>query len=131
MPEISFVEIEQDKGEPRYFTLLRDSAHSNVTKLFDEDDRRLLAEDSITLLPGFLGAYPNALFHVRAGDAPQFVQDLLAMKDASSYSALRARFGVLRHDPKFWAVSDRMHQAERAQHPLTAGSFDYNRLQPH
>jgi hypothetical protein len=131
LPEISFVELEQEGAEPRYVTLLRESAHSNVAKLFDEDNRRLEAEDKLTVVPGLLGAYPNAIFRVRAGDAKQFTDDVLAVHDAASYRALRDRFGVLRHDPKFWAVSDRIQQAERARNPLTAGAFDYNRLHPH
>jgi hypothetical protein len=129
MPEISFLEIDTGNDNARYFSVLRDSAHSNVAELFDEKDRRLTDEDSLRVVPGFLGAYPNAIFHLRASEVPQFVSSLAAVKRPSDYTALRARFGVLRYSQQFWPASDRLHAAYRDIEPLTSGSFDYNRLQ--
>ncbi|MET0390389.1 MAG: fatty acid cis/trans isomerase [Polyangiales bacterium] len=127
-PELAFIEVETGPSQARYFTVMRDSAHSNVAKLFDEDDRRLLAEDELRIVPGFLGAYPNALFHVQARDLPQLVEAAVAVREPADYTALRTRYGVLRHSPDFWATSDRLQAAYREAQPLAAGVFDYNRL---
>jgi hypothetical protein len=129
MPELAFLEVETGQDKMRYYTIMRDSAHSNVAKLFDEVDRRILTEDALRVVPGFLGAYPNALFHVRDEDLTQFVNLLAAVQTGEDYAALRGRFGVLRYSQMFWPASDRMHAAYRAEQPLMAGSFDYNRLQ--
>jgi hypothetical protein len=65
LPETSFLVLETSKHSA-YFTILRDSAHSNVAQLFHERDRRLTSEDRLTVVNGLLGAYPNALFSVRS-----------------------------------------------------------------
>ncbi|MEY4579250.1 MAG: hypothetical protein RL701_3953 [Pseudomonadota bacterium] len=129
LPELSFLEVEVGAGKQRYFTIVRDSAHTNVAQLFAEDARRVYEDDQLRVFPGFLGAYPNALFHVGRGQIREFVQSVGSIQKDSDYNELRKRFGVLRNSSEFWRVSDRMVAAARADEPLTAGIFDYNRLQ--
>ncbi|MEY4510421.1 MAG: hypothetical protein RLZZ450_2543 [Pseudomonadota bacterium] len=128
LPETSFVEILLDEGGAKYVTLLRESAHTNVAHLFNEDDRRVPREDRVTLLRGFLGTYPNALYSVRQSELPAFVAALGALTDDASYDAVRVRFGVRRTDPRFWELSDRAHAAYSQLEPIASGLFDYNRL---
>jgi hypothetical protein len=128
MPETSFLEVRRGRGSPRYFTLVRDSAHSNVAHLFREDKRRRPQEDQLTLLRGFVGAYPNALFGVDEVDLGNFVQSVQNLTSAEAYDAMRDRFGVRRTDPRFWELSDRMHEAFRELEPLESGLLDFNRL---
>lgn len=129
MPELSFLEVERADGPPRYYSIVRDSAHTNVAELFHEADRRVAAEDQLRIVPGFLGAYPNAIFHVGVNEHKAFLATLGAVKKPEDYAALRQRFGVLRGSNDFWSVSDRLYMAARAEQPLTSGLFDYNRLQ--
>jgi hypothetical protein len=127
LPETSFLEVRGKDGD-RYFTLLRDSAHSNVAHLFREEERRKPNEDQLTLLRGFVGAYPNALFSVSEAELDDFVAALAALDSNEAYDAFRRRFGVRRTDETFWTFSDRIHAAYRELEPLEAGLFDYNRL---
>jgi hypothetical protein len=129
MPETSFIEVTGKPGQARYFSVLRDSAHTNVAELFDEDDRRVTSEDGLCVVPGFLGAYPNALFQVRESELELFVESVSSMRIQDDYRALRRRFGMLRSSPEFWPFSDRMNAAYRAQDPLRWGMLDYNRLE--
>lgn len=129
MPELSFVTIEREAAQPPFhFTIMRDSAHTNVAQLFGEKDRRAKAEDALTVVPGFLGAYPNALFLVQEKDLELFVKAIELLGADASYAAMRKVFGVLRTSEHFWSYSDRIHADYRAAEPLTAGLFDYNRL---
>lgn len=128
MPETSFVEVRTKDGPDKYFTILRDSSHTNVAHLFGESDRRRPLEDQLTLLRGFVGAYPNALFSVTEHMLPSFVAAVTTLDSNDAYDSLRKRFGVRRTDPRFWEVSDRMHEAYEELEPLEAGLFDYNRL---
>jgi hypothetical protein len=128
MPETSFVEVQLSAGGYAYYTVLRDSAHTNVAELFREKERRVTAEDQLTVLRGFASSYPNALFSVAEGDLPGFVAAIYALNEDESYDVLRQRFGVRRTDPRFWAVSDRIHAAFAQLDPLESGLFDYNRL---
>jgi hypothetical protein len=128
LPETSFLEVRRAHGSPRYFTILRDSAHTNVAHLFREDKRRKPNEDQATVLRGFVGAYPNALFSVDELDLSNFVTSLQTLTSAEAYDAMRDRFGVRRTDARFWELSDRMHEAYRDMEPLEAGLLDFNRL---
>jgi hypothetical protein len=129
LPETSFVEVSQSNGEAAYFTLLRESAHSNVAHLFHEAERRRPQEDRLTVLRGLVGAYPNALFHVERTEFASFVAQLAGVRGESDYTILRDRFGVRRTDPGFWAYSDRLHVAQRNFAGREAGLFDFNRLE--
>jgi hypothetical protein len=128
LPETSFLELRREHGTARYFTIIRDSAHTNVAHLFREDKRRKPDEDQLTVLRGFVGAYPNALFSIDQRQLSEFVKALEQLKSAEAYDTLRERFGVRRTDARFWELSDRMHEAYRDLAPLEAGLFDYNRL---
>jgi hypothetical protein len=127
MPELSFVAVEASDGSTQYCTVTRESAHTNVAQLFDEEDRRVPAEDALSVVPGFLGAYPNALFRVPIDQLEQFVADVRQL-DEPRYRALRAQFGVSRLGANFWGFSDAMSDAYHKAQPLDAGLFDYNRL---
>jgi hypothetical protein len=126
LPEIAFVTVRS--GQEAYFTILRDSAHTNVSHLFDESARRVTTEDSLAVVRGFLGAYPNALFEVSRGDLDAFVDAVARLDGEPSARALRRRFGVLRASDRFWSHSDRIQEAYRRQSPVESGLFDYNRL---
>lgn len=128
LPETSYLEVRSPAEEPRYFTILRDSAHTNVAQLFREDARRRPQEDHLTVLRGFVGVYPNALFSVARAELDAFVADVQKLDAEPAYEALRARYGVRRTDAQFWALSDRMHSAFEKLEPLEHGLLDFNRL---
>jgi Fatty acid cis/trans isomerase (CTI) len=129
-PEVSLLAIEARDGSVQYASLLRESEHTNVAQLFGEDARRLPEQDRLTVVDGFLGAYPNALFLVAREELSAFVSAAAALRDEAGYLKLRERFGVLRTSRHFWSHSDRMHEAARALDPLRAGLLDFNRLDP-
>ena len=124
LPELSFVSV---SGVD--FTITRDSAHSNVAHLFGEDARRLEGEDAITVLPGLLGAYPNALFEVARPDLESFVQAIEHLDEEGAYRALRTRFGVLRASDRFWRFTDDLQSRHVQAEPIAAGLLDLSRLE--
>ena len=70
LPEMSVLRIDGRSGGPRYFTLLRNTAHANVAHLAREKSELLPDENTLTVVPGFIGAYPNAIYRVSADDLP-------------------------------------------------------------
>jgi hypothetical protein len=128
LPETSFLSV-RDGEERRHFSLLRESAHSNVAHLFGESARRLPQEDGLSVTPGFLGAYPNALFEVERADLPAFVDAVERLDGPAAYRALRFRYGVLRASPRFWPHSDLINQANHRLAPIDGGLFDYGHLE--
>jgi hypothetical protein len=79
--------------------------------------------------PGFIGAYPNALFLVPAAEVAEFVALVVAMQSDGDYRALLDAYGVRRSDPRFWQHSDRLHGQLDALDFQERGLLDYSRLE--
>ena len=129
LPEVAFVRVDDPPRPPQWFTLLRDTAHSNVSHIFLENAELLPAENTLTLVPGFLGAYPNAIYRVRRAELPALAAAIRELASEDDYRKLADRFALRRTDPGFWAASDAMHDAYARSTPLEPGLFDYNRLE--
>jgi hypothetical protein len=129
LPEASFLTVRDAAGSDYHFTLLSNSAHSNVAELFGDDKRRLPDEDDLTLVNGFIGAYPNAFFVVNAAELPGFADAVRGLASEADYQKLLGRYGIRRTDERFWAHSDALMDAYRRWAPREAGLFDYNRFE--
>jgi hypothetical protein len=108
-------------------TLLSNSAYTNISSMFGEADRRLVAEDSLTIANGVVTAYPNVFLRVQAADIPAMVQEITGLRSEDDYGRLLDRFGVRRSNAQFWSVSDQILADYRKLEPLSSGVLDYNR----
>jgi hypothetical protein len=113
----------------RYVSLLRNTAHLNVSTLFRESAMLVPAEHSLTVAPGFIGAYPNALLHASPRDLPALVKMIASLKSEADYRALADRFAIRRTSADFWPASDALMTAYRRWAPGEAGVFDWGRLE--
>ncbi len=129
LPENAFLTVIDDQKREHHFSLLRNSAHSNISQMFNEDKRRLPDEDTLTLVPGFLGAYPNAFYRVESSRLPWFVKMVGNLQSDADYAALCSRFAIRRTDNRFWQHSDALIEDYRKTYPIEAGLFDYNRFE--
>ena len=127
LPEMAFVQIGNVKGD-EYVTLVANRAYSSMTSMFKEQENRLPAEDTLSVIPGFIGAYPNTFFQVKSAEVADFVDAIGRIETESDYERLLDNYGVRRTDPDFWATSDTFHRAYRERYPLTSGVLDFNRL---
>jgi len=129
LPEVAFMQVLPRRGPPRYYTLLHNRAFSNNAQLFNEEDRRLPDEDTLSVVKGFLGAYPNQFFQLTEGELDAFVGAIRGLAGADDYVRLVERFGVRRTAPWFWKLADDMHDRYFATQPVEAGLFDLNRYE--
>ena len=129
MPEASLLLLERPGRRPAVVSLLRNSAHSNVSQLFGEESRRLPQEDTLQALDGVVGAYPNALFAIAPGELPGFVAATAALEGDAGLTRLADRYGVRRTDRRFWSLSDGIHAEYRRRNPREAAVLDYSRLE--
>jgi hypothetical protein len=127
MPEVVFLRVEQPPAAPQYFSVLRNTAHKNVAHMFKEE--LLPAENTLTVVPGFLGAYPNAIFSVKTADLPALANAIGSLASEDDYRKLADRYAVRRTNPRFWATSDELMDAYAVWGGVEAGLFDYNRLE--
>ena len=130
-PEASVLRVDdgQAGAAPQYFSLLRNTAHANVAHLVREKGELLPAENSLTVVPGFIGAYPNAIYRATRTELPALAAAIGALSSEADYRRLGDRFAIRRTSPAFWAESDAMIDAYARWAPLEAGLFDYNRLE--
>ncbi len=129
MPEVGFLRAEDPAGGPRYFTVIRNTAHSNVTHLMREESELLPDENTLTVVPGFIGAYPNALYAVPRTRVAEFTAAVGALSSEADYQSLADRFAMRRTNPRFWTFSDLLQEAYVHMAPDEAALFDYNRLE--
>lgn len=129
LPEVAFLQVLGKDGSRRSYSLVHNRGHSNIAQLFDEKDRLLPEEDTVTVAPGFIGTYPNMFFQVTEAELPRFAAAVQTMASDKDYTALVERFGVRRTAPWFWRVSDEFVAEYRRNHPVEAGLFDLNRYQ--
>jgi hypothetical protein len=128
MPENAMLQVNTSTG-PEYFTLLRNSAHSSMSSMFKEDKRRLPSEDTLTVLPGFIGAYPNIFFVVDEQKVSSFVDALSGLETEADYAAVLDSYGIRRTNRDFWSHSDAFHAGYKKLSPLRYGVLDYGRFE--
>jgi hypothetical protein len=133
LPEASFLSVvpspraAADAGG--VFSLIKDTAHSNVASLFREGKRLIPAENQLSVARGFVGQYPNAFFQVTRQDLPAFSAAVAGLQSDADYRALVARFGIERTSASFWPNSDALARAYTKLEPVDAGIFDFGRLE--
>ncbi|WP_256856619.1 fatty acid cis/trans isomerase [Variovorax sp. KK3] len=129
LPESVVLVVGTDDQRPATFNLLRNTAHGSVSHLLGERRELRPEEDTLTVVPGLIGSYPNAFFRVPARELPELTRAIGSLGSEADYTRLVERWGVRRADPAFWAVSDAVHERYTRDQPLQAGILDYNRLE--
>lgn len=128
LPEVTFLRV-TDGNQRWVYTWVHNRAHSNVAFMFGEDSRLLPEEDTVTVLNGTLGSYPNFSFDVPLAELASFVDAFRAVKTADDLHALAARWGVRRTHPGFWDVMADFKTYVEETESTEAGIFDINRYE--
>ena len=126
LPNVAFLRV-GGAGEYAVYTLVKDAAHTNVAFMFGEEKRREPEKDTLTVVRGYLGSYPNFIFDVEASQIAAFTGALAAIRTEADFEAFAARYGVRRTSPRFWATVDWIHEDFRRRRPTEAGLFDLAR----
>ncbi|HSB97260.1 MAG TPA: fatty acid cis/trans isomerase, partial [Spongiibacteraceae bacterium] len=128
LPQLALLSVDIN-GQRKIFTIVHNTGHANVSTLLFETDRRIPEEDTISLVPGILGAYPNAFFDVTAEQLPDFVAAIARLDSEADYRQLVDRYGVRRNSAQFWPYSDWLNGQLQQQSKVEAGMLDYNRIE--
>ena len=128
LPQVSHLLIRGKQGDQVY-SLINNSAFTNVAHLFAEDSRRVPAEDNLTVISGIVGTYPNAFFQVDEQQLDEFINGLIRLQTEQDYTVLKDKFGVRRTSKNFWQFADKLHLWYRQHQGNAAGLLDFNRLE--
>ena len=129
MPDVSFVDVFDTAGNTSVYTIIHNAAYLNNTQLFREAQRRLPVEDSLTVVKGFIGSYPNMFFQMPEEQLGDFVAAIEAVRTEADYARLVDVYGVRRTAPWFWKLSDSFNDYYEQHTPIEAGIFDLNRYE--
>ena len=130
LPEISFLRITNNKGnDDLVYTLLVDKDLENLSTLFAENIRRVPKKDRLTIIPGFLGSYPNFFFQVEQRKLSNFISDFAHINDDNSRYRFYSAYGIRRSNPDFWKQSDWFYQQYKRAAGIESGLFDLSRYE--
>jgi len=129
LPETTFLQVDLPGGGVQDFTILRDSAHSSISNLFTERRARRPDQDALTVVPGMLGAYPNAFYRLKQSEIPELASAISALREEKDYTRLADRFAVRRTASGIWAHLDALHERTKKRTPIELGRYDLNRLE--
>lgn len=129
LPQSSLLLLTDHHENRQIYTLLSHNAYTNISHLFNETDRRLPLEDTVTFAPGVLTSHPNAIFVVDKSELSQFADNISTLTNAADYHNLLSKWGIRRTSADFWAWSDLLHETYQDSFPIEFGYFDYNRLE--
>jgi len=127
-PEAVVLRVDDAPRAAQYFSLLRNTGHSNVSRVVEREADLLPGENTLTVVPGFIGAYPNAIYRASMAELPALAAGIGALASEADYRALADRFVIRRTSAEFWVAADALQAAYRHWSPLEAGLFDFGRL---
>jgi hypothetical protein len=130
-PNVTFVRLKVDGSieHDLVYTLVRNKAYLNNTALVPTEKARIKREDTIDVVKGFIGAYPNFFLELRQQDVQAFVDEYVAVNSFERYDALISKYGIRRSNPQFWQSADWFNAKYRHDNPVSAGIFDLARYQ--
>ncbi len=129
-PALSYVRIGGDSGSA--YTMIYNKTYrsykkdSFIKKVFNrsKDDMR---GDTLSIVRGLAGAYPNFFFDLKQQDANAFVDACERIHNQADYDKLVEQFGVRRTSPAFWDIADWFQSLHVRNHPVEGGILDLSR----
>ncbi len=132
VPDVTFIHVvAQNRDDDLAYTVIRNKALSNNSFMFGEGRRRIIEDDTLTLVKGHVGSYPNAFCRVHIDQIHNFAEDFIKIKDQLTYYNFARQYVVRRTSPNFWEEADWHYQKYLKEQPVDAGQFDmfrFNRI---
>lgn len=127
LPEVTLLRVVGPGTERFVYTLVHERAHKNVAFMLGENLRLEPEKDTLTLVPGVLGTYPNFIFQVPLDSIEAFSSRIAAIKTNEDLTAVVEQWGVRRTHPMFWSILHDFTAYQRETEPSEAGLLDISR----
>jgi hypothetical protein len=126
-PEVSYVRV--GGKDSIAYTLIHNKSYRTDTfanEIMGRSDEDMKA-DTLTVLKGLAGSYPNFFFDVRPEEVEAFVTACKKIKDRGDYERVVANFGIRRTNSRFWSVADWFQDMHARAQPVESGILDLSR----
>lgn len=127
MPEFSLLALKRAGRVTKVYSLIRNREHLNISWMFGEEHRLDPDADTLTILEGVKGSYPNDIFVLDAEKLPEFSRELRRIGLARDFESFRRKYSLSRRASDFWSVFDQIQEVHRRQDPAEAGYLDLSR----
>ena len=124
---VAFIRVNMNDKSKKVATLIINRWHDNVNSLFGEENRRDPGKDTLDIVRGTYGSYPNIFFNVDEDDLPDFFDMLMNFDDDAIYLEKVKHYAISRSDEKFWDYYDWFQERFEKDDPMNAGLYDLNR----
>lgn len=124
-PEITLLKVEDE-----LYTIVHNKEYKYVSFFLNDASTRDSLDqenDTLTLIKGVEGSYPNLFIDLKKKNIHQFMEDMANITSPSEYTRFIAKYGVRRTNPNFWKYSDWIHSKYLQHEKYRAGILDLNR----
>ncbi|VFQ45707.1 fatty acid cis/trans isomerase [Desulfoluna butyratoxydans] len=127
-PDVSFLRVVTPPNqEDLAYTIIKNKALSNNSFMFGEERRRRPEDDTLSIVRGHVGSYPNAFVRIDVDKVDTLANRYLKVKDEVTYYLMARRHVVRRTSPDFWDEYDWHCRTFLNAHPVEGGTFDLYR----
>jgi hypothetical protein len=130
-PDVAFVRIKTASPETDLaYTLIRNKAYLSVTSLLVDESKRDqgdYAHDTLTVVRGTEGSYPDFFFVVEPEELEDFANRYINIQTRDDYEHFVGIYGIRRTNDSFWETADWFQDEYAEQEPVQSGLFDLNR----
>ncbi|GAB6140060.1 fatty acid cis/trans isomerase [Methylosoma difficile] len=130
LPEVSLLRIKNASADQdSVYTLIRNKKLLNVSYVFAEKLQRQPEQDTLTVVPGFMGSYPNQFFTVSTEQLGDFISQLKLSKNNPDAERFYSQFAIRRTNPDFWQHYDWLNKKYISLQTLNSGILDLSRYE--
>lgn len=134
VPDLAFLRVRRERiSQPDLaYTLIHNKAYNNISSMFadaGDDAQRDKDNDTLTVLRGLHGAYPNFYFDIDLQELEEFTRRYSGIHSADDHARFVDRYGMRRTDPRFWGLADWFQDNYASAEPERGGLFDLNRYE--
>ncbi|WP_372652033.1 fatty acid cis/trans isomerase [Halobacteriovorax sp.] len=127
-PEITLLKVEDE-----LYTIVHNKEYKFVSFFLNDASTRDSLDqenDTLTLIKGVEGSYPNLFINLSKDNIHQFMEDMANITSPLEYTQFIAKYGVRRTNSNFWKYSDWINQEYLKNQKFRAGVLDLNRYAP-
>lgn len=122
-----FIRVTFADKSTKVYTLVINRWHNNVNSLFGEEDALNPDLDTLDIIEGYVGSYPNAFVTVEYQDLLEFFDILQNFDRSEVYMKKIFKYFVRRGDKDFWKTYDWFQSDFNKKEPIHSGLYDLNR----
>ena len=130
-PDVALVRVKtDDPATDLAYTIIRNKAYLDVSSMFYNEkvrDTRDVEHDTLTVVEGIEGSYPNFFFVVAPRELEDFTSRFMAVRTRDDYERFVGIYGVRRTSDTFWETADWFQDYYAQNEPLLYGILDLNR----